>query len=68
MNTQTLADVRVAIKALERRSRDKAVEILRQFGVMRTPELKPEQYQAVIDLANLESAKLDAWGPHEQTK
>jgi len=40
--------------------RDKALAVLGTFKVSRTPELKAEQYQAVIDAVEEEIAKMDA--------
>lgn len=42
------------------RDRDKAVGVLGEFKVARTPELKVEQYQAVFDRLEEELAKIDA--------
>jgi hypothetical protein len=58
MSTLTLADVNRAIKALQVKKRPKAVEVLARFGVLRTPELRPDQYQGVIEMATDELAKL----------
>ena len=61
-----LQDVNGAIKALQRLSRDKAVEVLRRFGAARTTELTPEQYRAVIALAEQEiRSESPAEGSHE---
>ena len=40
--------------------RDKALAVLGTFKVSRTPELKAESYQAVIDAVEEEIAKMDA--------
>lgn len=54
-----ISAVNDAIMTLAGRRFSKAKAILAQFGVTRTPELKREDYQAVIDAANAERAKLD---------
>jgi hypothetical protein len=52
--------VNKAVLALAGKSRDKALAVLAEFKVTRTPELKPEQYQTVIDRMEEELAKIDA--------
>jgi pyruvate dehydrogenase E2 component (dihydrolipoamide acetyltransferase) len=52
--------VNKAVLALAGVSRDKALEVLAEFKVTRTPELKPEQYQTVIDRMEEEKARIDA--------
>jgi hypothetical protein len=47
-------EVNAAVRALEKQSRAKATEVLARFGAMNTTELKPEQYQAVIEMAQAE--------------
>ena len=52
--------VNAAILKLAGKNRDKALAVLATFGVRSTPKLSREQYQAVIDLAEEELAKLNA--------
>ena len=52
--------VNFAVLDVASRSRDKALAVLATFKVTRTPELKAEQYQAVIDAMEEELAKIDA--------
>jgi hypothetical protein len=52
--------VNKAVLALAGVSRDKALAVLAEFKVTRTPELKPDQYQLVIDRMEEEKAKIDA--------
>jgi hypothetical protein len=58
--TPKAESVNKAVLALAGKNRDKALAVLAEFKVARTPELKPEQYQAVIDRMEEELAKLDA--------
>jgi len=58
--TPKVESVNKAVLALAGKNRDKALAVLAEFGVSRTPELKPEKYQAVIDRMEEELAKLDA--------
>jgi hypothetical protein len=58
--TVTIQDVNKAIRALERLSRPQAQDVLRKFSVDRTPDLRPEHYQEVIDLARQEIERLGA--------
>jgi hypothetical protein len=47
-----VGDVNAAIIALAKsKGRDAAVAVLQQFGVAKVPELKPEQYAAVMAAA-----------------
>lgn len=52
--------VNFAVLDVASHSRDKALAVLATFKVTRTPELKAEQYQAVIDALEEELAKIDA--------
>lgn len=52
--------VNAAVLALAGINRPKAKEILGKFGVAATPELKKEQYQAVIDAMEEAKAAIDA--------
>jgi len=48
----TIADVNAAIIGLAKaKGRDAAVAVLKEFGVAKAPELKPEQYPAVVAAA-----------------
>jgi hypothetical protein len=48
----TIADVNAAIIGLAKgKGRDAAVAVLKEFGVAKAPELKPEQYAAVVAAA-----------------
>jgi antitoxin (DNA-binding transcriptional repressor) of toxin-antitoxin stability system len=47
-----IADVNAAIIGLAKaKGRDAAVAVLKEFGVAKAPELKPEQYAAVVAAA-----------------
>lgn len=52
--------VNSAVLHVASKSRDKALAVLATFKVSRTPELKADQYQAVIDAMEEELAKIDA--------
>ena len=55
-----IAKVNDAISKLAGKDRAQAVAILRKHGVEKTPQLKQESYQAVIDDADEAAAKIDA--------
>ncbi|HWX31233.1 MAG TPA: hypothetical protein VNZ53_27815 [Steroidobacteraceae bacterium] len=55
-----IAAVNGAVLFVAGKDRDKALAVLAEFKVSRTPELKAEQYQAVIDRMEEELAKIDA--------
>jgi hypothetical protein len=52
--------VNFAVLDLASQDRDKALSVLGQFKVTRTPELKATSFQAVIDIVEEELAKIDA--------
>ena len=58
----TLSEVNAAIRALEKQSRPCAVAILARFGARVTPELKAENYEAVLDTARAALAEIEANG------
>jgi hypothetical protein len=58
--TVKIVAVNAAVLALAGKDRDRAMAVLAEFKVTRTPELKPEMYQSVIDRMEEEVAKLDA--------
>lgn len=58
--TVKIETVNKAVLALAGKNRDKALAVLAEFKITRTPELKPELYQTVIDRMEEELAKIDA--------
>jgi hypothetical protein len=47
--TVTMQAVNAAVRALEKRDRAAAIALLERFAVITTPQLRPEQYQAVLE-------------------